>query len=214
MATPIWIVSAAATRGTRTPSAKAMPPASSANAETYAQKRGGRMPMRAMPCVQPARPGPPHTPRTFCAPCAPMTRPITARTRAKARSVLMTVVGKVISDPAQLRLPSTNARHARTYSRAKLLSERAFAQSAGGQAARYARAAHVDRSRRDLRQRLRTRKRVLSRRVGGRDHRARRADRLSHRGAAAERARAGREARAGRAGPGGAGKQRHLLRGG
>src|SRR2546428_2050312 len=104
--------------GKRNPSANARPPANSANADTYAQNGTGRRPMRAMPCVQPARPGPPHTPRTFCAPCAPMTRPTTARTRAKARSVLMTVVVKVISDPSQVRLRSENARQARTYSRA------------------------------------------------------------------------------------------------
>src|SRR5213596_3049499 len=92
IATAIWTVSAAATTGTNSPSAKATPPASSANADTHAQKAGGRIPIRVTPWVHPASPGPPQMPRTFCAPCAAITKPTTTRTRARARSVLMSHV--------------------------------------------------------------------------------------------------------------------------
>src|SRR5919204_2372174 len=57
------------------------------------------MPIRVMPAFQPSMPGPPHAPKTFCAPCAATTRPTTARARANARSVEMTEV-KVIDDPS------------------------------------------------------------------------------------------------------------------
>src|SRR5438552_18418091 len=45
-------------------------------------------------------PGPPHAPKTFCAPCAATTRPTTTRTSANATSVEMTGVTKVIDDPS------------------------------------------------------------------------------------------------------------------
>src|SRR2546430_3358181 len=102
-AVPICMVTIAALIGTSKPSPSAMPPANSASAVVTAQNRAGRMPMRANPCVHPARPGPPQTPNSFCAPCAAMTTPTMARTSANARSIEMTGVVKVIDDPSFFR---------------------------------------------------------------------------------------------------------------
>src|SRR2546428_10255150 len=58
-----------------------------------------------MPWVQPKRPGPSHTPKAFCTPCAARMRPATPRARASARSVEMTGVMNVMHEtPRRTRL--------------------------------------------------------------------------------------------------------------
>src|SRR2546423_7653661 len=152
--------------------------------------------MRVTPWVHAARPGPPHTPRPFCAPCAAMTRPTTTRTSASARSVLRTDVTTteilLFVDAAQ-HVPRLD------YSWCPFRHSPVLCERAPGP--------HSHRS-----QRFRTLERFLSRRPRGEGRGDRRASRLSSRRAAIERARSGSGAGDGRADPGGPWQQRSLLR--
>src|SRR5215211_1150731 len=81
MAFSITTVTARAPSGVRNPVARESPPPNSAAASPQAIRNGARYArLLTMPAV-PLIPGPPHQPKSFCAPCAAMIEPTAMRKR-------------------------------------------------------------------------------------------------------------------------------------